>query len=110
MCTMKNVIIKLAFVTLFLTGCSPFGNESLVEQISRVIEAVIPQKTSTAVLSSASSTLTIPAVPAEGEFKVTHSVGDQYQQEVSGTIAVDSTTLLPTGYKVFSSVQGAQVQ
>ncbi len=106
---MKSIVIKLAFVTLFLTGCSPFGNQSLVEQISRAIEAVI-QKTSTAVISSASSTLTVPQFPIEGEFKVTHSVGDQYQQEVSGTIAVASGTLTPTGYKVFSSIQGAQVQ
>ena len=104
---MKKLVLFSMFVVM--SGCSPFGNQSLVEQISRAIEAVT-QKSSTSVISSASSTLTIPDVPSEGEYKVTHSVGDQYQQEVSGTIAVASGTLTPTGYRVFSSVQGAQVQ
>lgn len=91
----------LVFTGLSISACSPFGNQSLIQDLTDQISIFIPGKTSTSVISSASSTLTMPA--SGQPYKVTHSVGDTYQQP--SFQAVDATQT-PTGYRVYSSVSG----
>lgn len=95
-------ISTLVILVLGMSGCSPFGNQSLVQQISDSIAVFIPGKTSTSVVSSASGSLTVPSTPGVQPYFVTHSVGDAYQQPTNraNVNGVDS------GYKVFSTVQG----
>ncbi|AZZ37842.1 hypothetical protein CIK05_13875 [Bdellovibrio sp. qaytius] len=125
----------LVLTAMAVSSCSPFGNQSLVQDIANEIGVFIP-KVSSGVNSSASSTVTItcgngglPQMPCPGAgspspdvglYTVTHSVGDTYQAgNSSGTSVVDPTvnpsvsqqptasgTATPTGYTVFSSVSG----
>lgn len=93
-------ISLLVLAVMAVSACSPFGNQSLIQDISSEIGVFIPGKTSTSVISSASSSVT-----ASG-YLVTHSVGDTYQQgdAVSGTMQMSGQT--GSGYKVFSSISG----
>lgn len=91
----------LLLLVVALSGCSPFGNESLIKDIVEKIGVFIPGKTSTSVISSASSTLAVPDVGAPSGYTVTHSVGDAYQQP--SFKALDGT-MTESGYTVFSSV------
>jgi hypothetical protein len=87
----------LVLAVMSVSACSPFGNQSLIQDIANEIGVFIPGKTSTSVISSASSTVT-----AAG-YKVTHSVGDAYQQPTFRAQDVNNTE---SGYTVFSSVSG----
>lgn len=96
----KKNFIRIGFLVLTaiaVSGCSPFGNQSLIQDIASEIGVFIPGKTSTSVIASASSTVT-----AAG-YQVTHSVGDAYQQPTFRAQNVNNT---PSGYTVFSSVSG----
>lgn len=98
-------VLVLAVMTV--SACSPFGNQSLIQDISKEIAVFIPGKTSTSVISSASSTQSTPD-PMNGPggqqpYTVTHSVGDAYQQP---TFRAQDATNTPSGYTVFSSVSG----
>ncbi|MCM2354499.1 MAG: hypothetical protein NDI63_12855 [Pseudobdellovibrio sp.] len=96
----KHNFVRIGLMVLAamtVSACSPFGNQSLIQDISKEIGVFIPGKTSTSVISSASSTLT-----ASG-YSVTHSVGDAYQQP---TFRAQDATNTPSGYTVFSSVSG----
>ncbi len=97
----------LVLTVMTVSACSPFGNQSLIQDIANEIGVFIPGKTSTSVISSASSTQSIPD-PANGPagqqpYSVTHSVGDAYQQPTFRAQDVNNT---PSGYTVFSSVSG----
>lgn len=106
----------LVFTSVALSACSPFGNQSLIQDIASEIGVFIPGKTSTSVISSASSTGTIQCGNGVGQtpcpnneatgtqkYSVTHSVGDAYQQPTFRAQDVNNT---PSGYTVFSSVSG----
>ncbi|MES2802975.1 MAG: hypothetical protein V4654_10820 [Bdellovibrionota bacterium] len=106
----------LVFAVMAVSACSPFGNQSLIQDISNEIGIFIPGKTSTSVISSASSTGTVqcgnglgqslcPNGEATGtqQYSVTHSVGDAYQQP---TFRAQDNTQTDSGYTVFSSVSG----
>jgi hypothetical protein len=107
---MKNqTLLRIGLLVLVvssMSACSPFGNQSLVEEISGITSRVIG-KTSTSVISSASSALSIPDPANVGAgaqpYAVTHSVGDAYQQPTFR--AVDAQQTL-SGYTVYSSVSG----
>lgn len=100
--TIQRIGLVILMVST-LSACSPFGNQSLVQDITNTIAIVIPGKTSTSVVSSASATYSIPSSPGAQPYYVTHSVGDAYQQP---TFRANDQTQTPSGYKVFSSVQG----
>lgn len=87
----------LVLAAMTVSACSPFGNQSLVQDIANEIGVFIPGKTSTSVISSASSTKTVAG------YTVTHSVGDAYQQPTFRAKDVSNTD---SGYTVFSSVSG----
>lgn len=106
----------LAFTMMTMSACSPFGNQSLVQDIANEIGVFIPGKTSTSVISSASSTSSVQCGNNPGQtpcpngeaagtqaYSVTHSVGDAYQQPTFRAQDVNNT---PSGYTVFSSVSG----
>lgn len=100
-----NVRIGLLVLTVIsLSACSPFGNQSLIQDISSQIGVFIPGKTSTNVLSSASATMTMPETPGQAAYSVTHSVGDVYGSPVSGTASGFAPAQTVNGYQVFSSV------
>lgn len=114
----------LVFAVMAVSACSPFGNQSLIQDISNEIGVFIPGKTSTSVISSASSTGTIQCGNGAGQlpcpngeatgtqqYAVTHSVGDTFQQgsSASGTPATAQQPLVggvPSGYTVFSTISG----
>lgn len=116
----------LAFTMMAVSACSPFGNQSLIQDISNEIGIFIPGKTSTSVNSSASSTVTITCGPGPtqipcpngeapgpdiGHYSVTHSVGDTFQagnsvSATAGTAQHPTVSGVATGYTVFSSVSG----
>lgn len=109
-------VCLLGFSVMALSACSPFGNQSLIQDISNEIGVFIPGKTSTSVISSASSTGTVQCGTGFGQFPcpggqsagaqqyvVTHSVGDAYQQP---TFRAQDATQTDSGYTVFSSVSG----
>ncbi|WP_409478218.1 hypothetical protein [Pseudobdellovibrio sp. HCB154] len=106
----KHNFVRIGLMVLAamtVSACSPFGNQSLIQDISKEIGVFIPGKTSTSVISSASSTQSVPD-PANGPagqqpYGVTHSVGDAYQQP---TFRAQDATNTPSGYTVFSSVSG----
>lgn len=85
----------LVLAILAVSGCSPFGNQSLIEDIASEVAIFIPGRMSTSVNSGASTTVTA------GGYLVTHSVGDTFQ--LSSPNAVDATSAT-TGYRVYSSV------
>lgn len=106
----------LGFAIMTLSACSPFGNQSLVQDIANEIGVFIPGKTSTSVISSASSTSSVQCgngvgqipcpnneAPGAQAYSVTHSVGDAYQQP---TFRAKDVTNTDSGYTVFSSVSG----
>ena len=109
-------LTMLVFTAFVMSACSPFGNQSLVQDIANEIGVFIPGKTSTSVISSASSTSSVQCGPNPGQFpcpsgqptgtqaySVTHSVGDAYQQPTFRAQDVNNTD---SGYTVFSSVSG----
>ncbi len=85
----------LVLTVLAISGCSPFGNQSFIQDIASEIADTFNGSISTSVNSGASSTVTA------GGYVVTHSVGDTFQ--LSSPAAVDVTSTA-TGYKVYSSV------
>lgn len=114
-------LTMLVFTAFVMSACSPFGNQSLVQDIANEIGVFIPGKTSTSVISSASSTGTVQCGNGVGQFpcpsgqpagtqaySVTHSVGDAYQQESSSGTGFRARDVnnTPSGYTVFSSVSG----
>lgn len=114
----------LVFAVMAISACSPFGNQSLIQDISSEIGIFIPGKTSTSVLSSASTTGTVQCGNGPGEiacpngeatgvqqYAVTQSAGDTFQQgsSVSGTPATAQQPVVSgaaTGYTVFSTISG----
>lgn len=75
-----------------LTSCSPFGASSFMEQIGRSLIPELQTKTSTELVSGGSQQL----VTAENGYKVTISVGNQFNQP---------STVTNGGYKVQATLQ-----
>lgn len=107
-------VTVLGLSVFVMSACSPFGNQSLVQSIASEIAVFIPGKTSTNVISSASSTETYKCgqgpnpfpcpnnQPAGAQaYTVTHSVGDSFQQPTYKAKDFNNTS---SGYTVFSSV------
>lgn len=92
----RNIIIITLVAISLLTSCSPFGSSSIIEQIGGSLIGVIQSKTSTELVSGGTQTLeTNPTVPTQN-YKVTISVGNQFNQP---------STYTNDGYSVQATVQ-----
>jgi len=130
---MFNILGAISTI-VFLSGCSPFGNQSMIEEISTTISNIFDGKTSPSLVSGSTSfeVSTMPTtgttnpdgIPVSGSatyvdgarqaYKVTQTVGEpyQYSMESSGGASVapamktatDAYTHTDTGYKVYSTV------
>jgi hypothetical protein len=79
-----------------LTSCSPFGSSSIIEKIGGSLIGEFQSKTSTELVSGGSQTLeTNPGLPDQN-YKVTISVGNQFNQP---------STYTNDGYRVQATVQ-----
>jgi len=88
-------------LSIFLSGCSPFGNESFIDIFNKPISQLFSQKTSVDIISGASQTFeTNPSTPAIN-YQGTVAFGSSYNQ-------VSTTT--NGGYKVYSTIQGPELQ
>lgn len=91
----KNIILTLAAISL-LSSCSPFGSSSIIDQIGGSLIGVLQSKTSTELVSGGTQTLeTNPGVPS-ANYKVTISVGNQFNQP---------STYTESGYRVQATIQ-----
>ena len=89
----KIYFILLFFLTILLSGCSPFGNASLIEIVSNGISDLFDTKT-TAELNSGGgrNLITSPAsLNSADVHQITVSVGNVYQQ---------NTYVTPQGHTV----------
>jgi PBP1b-binding outer membrane lipoprotein LpoB len=98
-----KVFRHILFITIIflLTGCSPFENSSLIEIITEPISSILTNKTSVEIVSGGTQTIeTNPSTPAIN-YKVTVSVGGTYNQTATTTNG---------GYKIYTTIQGSDVQ
>jgi hypothetical protein len=79
---MKSYLLLILVCTLFLTGCSPFGNSSLIESIGSTISDIFSTKTTAEMNAGGSQSLiSSPASASAGDVhQMTISVGNVYQQ------------------------------
>lgn len=87
-----NNVLKILIILTAFTSCSPFGASSIIEQIGSSLIPSIQTKTSTELVSGGTQEL----VTAENGYKVTLSVGNQFNQP---------STVTDGGYKVQATVQ-----
>jgi len=127
-------ILGIILIALTVSACSPFGNQSMIEEISTTISNIFDGKTSPSLISGSTSyevsttpttgTTNPDGIPVSGSvtyvdgarqgYKVTQAVGEpyQYSMESSGGASVapamktatDAYTHTDTGYKVYSTV------
>ena len=127
-------ILGIILIALTVSACSPFGNQSMIEEISTTISNIFDGKTSPSLISGSTSyevsttpttgTTNPDGIPVSGSvtyvdgarqgYKVTQTVGEpyQYSMESSGGASVapamktatDAYTHTDTGYKVYSTV------
>lgn len=127
-------ILGIISVSTGLSACSPFGDQSMIEEISTTISNIFDGKTSPSLVSGSTSYevsttpttgATLPdGIPVSGSatfvdgarqgYKVTQTVGEpyQYSMESSGGASVapamktatDAYSHTDTGYKVYSTV------
>ncbi len=91
--------LKIIFVSLLLSGCSPFGGDSFINQIGRSLVPTVQTKTSTELVSGGTQELeAVPDAGAPAGYKVSVSLGNQFSQS--------SVTTLEGGYRVYTTVQG----
>lgn len=82
--------------TLFLSSCSPFGDQSLIEGISTAIARLFKGEAPQAVVSGSTQVMeTNPGLPAQN-YKVSTSVGAAFEQ---------NTLQTNDGYTVQTSIQ-----
>lgn len=130
--SVKRLIIQILMASAMF-GCSPFGTQNLIEEISTNISNIFDGKTSPSLISGSTSfdSVTIPTtgvtspdgIPVSStgtyvgtgpSYKVTQTIGEPYQYSMDNTggvstaptmkTAVDSLTKVDTGYKVYSTI------
>ncbi len=100
---MKSVynFLTVIILSVLITGCSPFENSSLIEIINQPISHFINSKTSVEIVSGGTQTIdTNPSTPSLN-YKATLSVGGTYNQTATTTNG---------GYKIYTTIQGSDVQ
>lgn len=99
--TTLRFFLGLFIFSIFLSGCSPFGNSSLIEQIGSRIADVFSTKTSADMNSGGSQDLiSAPTSGLAGDVhQVTISVGNVYQQ---------NTFVTPQGHTVEVMISGTR--
>lgn len=96
---MKTSTIILILVGFGMSGCSPFGGDSFINQIGRSLVPTVQTKTSTELVSG--GTQELDATPDSGApvgYKVSVSLGNQFSQS--------SIYTNEGGYRVYTTVQG----
>lgn len=80
---------------LFVSSCSPFGNQSLIEDFSKSISELFEGESSKAIVAGATQVTETNAASGPN-YKVSASVGEVYNQ---------SSTKTAGGYVVNASIQ-----
>lgn len=70
--------------TLFLSSCSPFGNQSLIEDISTAIENLFQGESSSVLVAGATQTAETTSLSGPA-YKVSASVGEVFTQQTLQT-------------------------
>ena len=91
--------IMLVAIVLFISGCSPFGNTSLVQRVSDDIAAVFQTKVSAEMNSGGTQNLvSVPTSAAAGDVHMmAASVGNVYQQSTFVTSQGNTVEILISG-------------
>ncbi|MEK6628921.1 MAG: hypothetical protein AABY53_09865 [Bdellovibrionota bacterium] len=94
----RKLLYILTLVSVFLSGCSPFGNETVIGSIGNLIDQIFQGKASTEVNTGGTQQVeTNPGNPAQN-YKLSLSVGGQTSQTAVNTNG---------GYKVYTTVQSS---
>lgn len=97
----RKLLYILTLISTLLSGCSPFGNETVIGSIGSILDQIFQGKASTEVVSGATQMIeTNPGNPAQN-YKLSLSVGGQMSQT-----AVETSG----GYKVYTTVQSSVSQ
>ncbi len=105
---MKSILI-ITLTTVLLTGCSPFGNETVIGSIGSFLDQIFQGKASTEVVSGGTQAVveTNPGNPAQN-YKLSLSVGGQTSQTAITTSCAGACS---NGvYKVYTTVQSSVSQ
>jgi hypothetical protein len=98
-CIFKYLFLMI--LGLSLAGCSPFENSSLIEIVTQPISHFLNSKTSAEIVSGGTKTIeTNPSTPSLN-YKAAVSVGGTYNQTATTTNG---------GYKIYTTIQGSDVQ
>ncbi len=90
------------FLLLFIfSGCSPFGQNSLIEIVTQPISHFLNSKSSAEIVSGGSQTVETNSATPAINYKAAVSVGGTYNQTATTTNG---------GYKIYTTIQGSDIQ
>ncbi len=89
--------IFITICIVFISGCSPFENSSLIESIGHQISDIFSTKTTVDMNSGGGQTLiSVPTVPGNAH-EVSVSIGNVYQQNTYATAQGHTVEVMISG-------------